>query len=57
MDNLYSTSEAAKRLRLSIRTLERHRMNGTGPYFIREGSRVYYRQLDLKQWQEDNRTF
>lgn len=57
MDNLYSTSEAAKRLRLSIRTLERHRMNGTGPYFIREGSRIYYRIHDLKQWQEDNRTF
>ncbi len=56
MEYLYTTLEASKWLRLSVRTLERYRENSTGPYYIREGTRVFYRLPDLKQWQEDNRT-
>lgn len=40
-------SEAANLLRLSERTLERHRLSGTGPVFVKLGRRVVYRASDL----------
>lgn len=42
--------EVAKRLRLSERTLERHRLHGTGPSFIKMGRRVVYRLRDIESW-------
>jgi hypothetical protein len=46
--------EAADFLRLSIRTLERYRVEGTGPRFIKVGrgkrARVLYRLTDLRAW-------
>jgi excisionase family DNA binding protein len=43
--------EAASVLRLSERTLERLRVSGLGPKFIRCGGRaVRYRQSDLDAW-------
>jgi predicted DNA-binding transcriptional regulator AlpA len=43
--------EAACVLRLSERTLERLRVSGLGPKFIRCGGRsVRYRQSDLDDW-------
>jgi hypothetical protein len=46
--------EAADFLRLSIRTLERYRVEGTGPKFIKVGrgkrARVLYRLTDLRAW-------
>lgn len=47
-------SEAAELLRLSPRTLERHRVAGTGPMFVKAGRRVLYRQLDLEAWASAN---
>ena len=46
--------EAAALLRLSGRTLERHRLSGTGPVFVRLGRRIVYRSQDLMAWAEAN---
>jgi hypothetical protein len=40
--------------RLSVRTLERHRVAGTGPRRARLGRLVRYRQCDLTEWIENN---
>jgi predicted DNA-binding transcriptional regulator AlpA len=48
--------EAAKLLRLSPRTLERQRLDGTGPKFVKLGRRVLYRASDMEAWLQ-NRTF
>ena len=49
--NTYLTqSEAAEVLRLSPRTLERHRVAGTGPRFVKAGRRVLYRHDELDRW-------
>lgn len=47
-------AEAADLLRMSPRTLERHRLAGTGPKFIKAGRRVLYRRADLEAWAEAN---
>ena len=49
-------AEAADYLRLSPRTLERHRVNGTGPRFTKAGRRVIYRVDELDAWAA-SRTF
>lgn len=47
---LLTTEEAAKYLRLSPRTLERYRVTGEGPRFLKVGRLVFYRQSDLDEW-------
>jgi len=47
---LLTQREAAMALRLSERTLERNRVTGDGPPFVKAGRRVLYRQSDLDQW-------
>ena len=51
---LLTTDEAATRLRLSPRTLERLRVSGEGPRYVKAGpgkrARVFYRQGDLDAW-------
>jgi predicted DNA-binding transcriptional regulator AlpA len=47
---LLSQCEAAQLLCLSERTLERWRVSGTGPAFVKLGRRVAYRQADLVEW-------
>ena len=48
---LLTQREAAVVLRLSQRTLERLRVQGTGPKFIRCGLRsIRYQQSDLDAW-------
>lgn len=51
---LLSSQEAASYLKLSIRTLERMRVEGTGPKFRKAGrglrSRVLYRLSDIEDW-------
>ena len=42
--------EAAAYLRLSPRTLERHRVAGSGPRFVKAGKRVLYRVDDIDAW-------
>ncbi len=55
--NVYLTqAEAARYLRLSPRTMERHRVAGTGPRFVKAGRRVLYRRDELDAWAE-RRTF
>ena len=48
--NLLTQQEAAEATRLSPRTLERHRLAGTGPKFVRLGRRVLYRREDVEEW-------
>ena len=55
--NEYLTvGEAAEYLRISPKTLERWRVDGSGPQFFKAGpglrSRVLYRQSDLENWLE-----
>jgi predicted DNA-binding transcriptional regulator AlpA len=54
MDSLLNQKQAAKILGLSVRTLERHRVAGTGPRWARLGRMVRYRQCDLTEWVESN---
>lgn len=53
-DALLTTAEAARRLRLSPRTLERLRVSGLGPHYLKAGpgkrARVFYLAGDLDQW-------
>jgi predicted DNA-binding transcriptional regulator AlpA len=47
---LLRTPEAARLLGLSGRTLEKHRIYGTGPKYRKIGGRVVYALDDLKAW-------
>jgi hypothetical protein len=51
-----TTVEAADFVRLSPRTLERLRVQGTGPRYIKAGrgkrAKVLYRVADLQEWLE-----
>lgn len=47
---LLTTREAASVLRLSERTLERLRLAGTGPRYVKAGRRVRYCESDLEAW-------
>lgn len=53
-----NTQEAADMLRVSIRTLERMRVEGTGPNYLKAGkgtrSRVLYRPSDIEAWLDGN---
>ena len=44
------TPEAARFVGLSIRTLEKHRIYGTGPRYSKLGGRVVSRVEDLQSW-------
>jgi hypothetical protein len=44
------TTEAARYLSLSPRTLEKHRHFGTGPAYRKIGGRVIYAVADLDAW-------
>jgi excisionase family DNA binding protein len=50
MVRLLTQSDAAKLLRLSERTLERLRLQGGGPLFVKAGRAVRYRESDLETW-------
>ena len=49
------TPEAAALLRLSPRTLEKHRTTGTGPVYLKAGGTVLYLEVDLVAWAENGR--
>jgi len=53
---MLTTTEAAAFLRLSPRTLERFRVEGTGPRYLKAGAgkraRVLYDPGELKAWLE-----
>ncbi len=50
----FTTIEVAEILRISRRTLERMRVEGTGPRYIKAGpgkrARVLYREADVSAW-------
>jgi len=48
--DLLTQLETAEQTRLSQRTLERHRLTGTGPKLVRLGRRVLYRREDVEEW-------
>jgi predicted DNA-binding transcriptional regulator AlpA len=54
MDELLDQKSAARLLKLSVRTLERHRVMGTGPAFCRLGRLIRYRECDVREWIENS---
>ena len=51
--DLLTQRQTAELTRLSGRTLERHRLAGTGPKFVRLGRRILYRRDDIEAWIAD----
>ena len=53
-----TNNEAAEMLKISPRTLERLRVTGTGPSFLKAGtgkrSRVLYKHSEIVEWLEKN---
>jgi len=47
-------AQAAFYLGVSIRTLQVHRTNGTGPAFRRHARRIRYHIDDLDSWSKEN---
>jgi predicted DNA-binding transcriptional regulator AlpA len=54
MQNSLKTPDAAKLLGLSASTLEKYRIDGSGPKFVRLGRAIRYRPSDLNAFLEDN---
>ena len=50
--DLRTTAQAADYVNLSPRTLERYKVTGEGPRFVKLGRRVLYRREDLDEWIE-----
>jgi predicted DNA-binding transcriptional regulator AlpA len=50
MERILNQKEVAKLLGVSTRTLERHRVAGTGPRYTVLGKLVRYRQCDLVEY-------
>lgn len=50
--DILKTPEAADYLRLAVPTLERFRLTGDGPVFVKAGKAVRYRKADLDAWLE-----
>jgi predicted DNA-binding transcriptional regulator AlpA len=50
MERLLTQRQAAEIVSLSERTLERLRVSGTGPHYVKLGRRVAYRQADIEAW-------
>jgi len=49
-DTFLSTGQVARLLDLSPRTLEKWRVTGGGPTYVKLGRRVVYRLSDLELW-------
>lgn len=50
MSDLLTTPQAANRLNLSVSTLNKARLTGSGPRFVKLGTSVRYRTEDLDAW-------
>lgn len=48
--DIYTTREAAAFCRLGKPTLERFRITGEGPAYLKLGGSVRYRRADLEAW-------
>jgi hypothetical protein len=49
-DLVYDETHIARRLHISPRSLERWRMTGDGPPYLKLGRRVVYRERDVEEW-------
>ena len=56
MEVYLTQREVAELLHLSQRTVERLRLRGDGPRFVKASRRVLYRRSDVETWTAD-RTF
>jgi excisionase family DNA binding protein len=54
-DELLTAAELAKELKVSRRTLQRWRVAGTGPPFVRAGRSPRYRWADVQRWLRETR--
>ncbi|MDE8651436.1 helix-turn-helix transcriptional regulator [Novosphingobium album (ex Liu et al. 2023)] len=52
---ILNTREAADYVRLGKPTMERFRISGEGPVFVKLGGAVRYRKADLDSWIETRR--
>lgn len=52
---ILNTREAAAYVRLGKPTMERFRISGSGPVFVKLGGAVRYRKADLDNWIEARR--
>ncbi len=50
--SVMNTTEAAEYVRLGKPTLERFRISGDGPAYVKLGGAVRYRRSDLDDWLE-----
>ena len=50
-----TTMEAAEKLRMSRRTLEKMRLTGSGPSYFKLGRLVVYSSQTLQEWVEGGR--
>lgn len=49
----YSEAQAARLLGLAKKTLQKYRLTGEGPRYVRVSARcIRYRLIDLRTWQE-----
>lgn len=55
-DVILNTAEAANYTRLGKPTLERLRVSGEGPVYVKLGGAVRYRKADLDEWVESRLT-
>lgn len=53
---IITTKEAADYVRLGKPTLERFRISGNGPAYVKLGGAVRYRKADLDSWLESRLT-
>lgn len=51
----WNTREAAAYLRSSPRTLEKYRLSGDGPPFVKIGRKVLYEIEAVKRWAKERR--
>lgn len=52
---LFDTRKTAERLNISPGTLQKWRVYGDGPRYIKVGRKVAYDQADVDRWLEDRR--
>jgi len=49
-DKLLNTTEAARKLGVSVSYLNKRRLTGGGPVFVKIGAKVVYDPADLSAW-------
>ena len=55
LPTLLRTRDAAGRLGIPKSTLEKLRLSGGGPIFVKRGKSVFYTEQDLTEWVQANR--